>query len=189
MKKLFLIAIVLFSCETESTNLGLKTESLRKDLIKMQPSELREAFNSLTPEQQRDVWRDRLISESDFYTGEKKEYLQLIAKLQRISPNFDPQNAKTKCIELFGDEAKRILTTLYLPNEKQYLNARLMVPDPNEKCDCSLISDWCDFQLNSGQPNEDWECKSLGCQPNGAFGCGTMFLYRCEGQCDLVDFD
>jgi len=180
----------MFACETEQTNFKSETESLRLDLIKKSPSEISEAFNLLSPEQQRNIWRDRLISESNFYTGEKKEYLQVLAKLQRVSSTFNPQNAKTKCIELFGGiEAKRILTTLYLPNEKQYINARLMVPDPNEKCDCSAISDWCDFQLNSGQPNEDWECKMLGCQPNGAFGCGTMFLYRCEGQCDLVDYD
>ena len=129
MRKLFLIAlVVMLSCETEPTNSRLSTEKIRLQLLNKTPLELRDAFNALTPEEQRNVWRDRLVSESKFYTGEKAEYLQLIAKLQRVSPNFDPQNAKTKCIELFGvSEAKRILTTFHLPNES-YSNSRLLVP-------------------------------------------------------------
>lgn len=186
MKKLLLIAfVIMISCNDENVLQNYPTESLRKELVSKNTKDLKDAFISLTPELKRDLWRDRLMLESEFYTGEKREYLTIIAQLQRVSSKFDPQSAKAKTIELFGfEEANRILTTLYLPGEKPVINASAKV-DPTS-CECSYISDWCDFQYNSGNPEEFWQCQpNTGCNESVA-GCGTMFLYACEGLCRRI---
>lgn len=186
MKKLILLIAfaIMISCQTEQVGVKFTTESLRKELITKSPSELKEAFNALSPELKRDLWRDRLIMESEFYNGEQKEYLVLVAKLQRVSAKFDPQNAKAKIIELFGTkEANRILTTLYLPNEKYIVEYSLLSAKTDPiVCNCSPMSDWCDFQFNSGQPNESWYCSST-CTEQSVAGCGTLFIYACQGVC------
>lgn len=183
MKKLFLLIsfVVMLSCETDPVGVKLTTESLRQELILKSPNELKNAFNALSPELQRNLWHDRLILESEFHYGDKKEYLVLIAKLQRVAPNFNYQNAKSKVVDLFGIvEARRILTTLYLPNEKQFDLSSAKV-DP-VVCNCSAMSDWCDFQYNNGEPGEDWHCTGA-CTVQSVAGCGTMFVYACQGLC------
>lgn len=178
-----------FSCEVDqkvkpSETVDLKTEMLRKKLITKTTQEIRSDFQSLTYEEGRQLWHDRLIMESKFYSGEKKELLLKIAR-EQMNEGYDAQPTKDIFIKVFGiEDAKRILTTLYLPNESEYISRyEVSAKEDMQECECTYVSDWCDFLYNSNvDPDDFWVCDLSACAGT-AFGCGTLFLYSCNGMC------
>jgi hypothetical protein len=184
MKKLLLFAslLIMLSCQSDN-ELIFETEQLRKDLMSMPQKDMRIAFSALSFEEGRKLWYDRIMLESEYHEGDKKYILVSFARKQ-LKKGFDPESHRELIVELFGGvEAKRILTTLYLPNEAPVnLSSKVMVPDAGSECGCAIASDWCDFQYNQGNPTEVWSCKPCGGGANYR-GCGTGFIYFCNGNC------
>ncbi len=80
------------------------------------------------------------------------------------------QEFKIRAQEIFNDgETYMILADL----DNIYVGAAAEI----DACGCSTDSDWCDFPVVAGG------CTG-GCNYSSS-GCGTLFLYTCDGDCEL----
>lgn len=53
-------------------------------------------------------------------------------------------------------------------------NRTTMFSSAESNCDCNETSDWCTPQ--------GWSCEDTQCT-GSSFGCGTLLLYSCNGEC------
>ena len=154
---------------------------MRSEMIKYGDYEQSLIFQQMDEDQQKAVWVDRLTKEAKLYKGEKKSILLKMAdKLSK--GNYDPSQDEKVVKKLFGMvEAKRILTTLRLPNESN-IATKFINKYGSTKVDavffcgsCSTESDWCSGYQES--------CQAVSCQTYYR-GCGTLWLYWCNGNCN-----
>ena len=157
-----------------------KTSS-RSSLIEYSIEDQRIIYNTLTKEERDEIWIDRLTKEANLNKGAKKRVLLKMAK-ELVVDNYDPKEDEAVVIKLFGrEEAKRILTTLLLPSESplpsKFLNEKASIKsNVVDGCgSCSTSSDWC-THIND-------HCVDAGCHSYWNYGCGTLFMYACNGEC------
>lgn len=162
-------------------------DGLRKELVKFPISDQRIIFKEMKFEDQRNLWYNRLIEESKYHSALKKEMLVSVAKAQ-LNPQFNPDGVDVEFIKVFGyDEAKRILTTLYLHKDSQVPSKFYTVEGSInntvffcETCHVQGIN-WCSGAGGGAG------CVLPSCTPSYSnYGCGSFFLYSCDGHCDYV---
>lgn len=163
-------------------------DGLRKELVKFPTSDQSIIFKEMTFEDQRTLWYNRLMEESKYHSGVKKQMIIKVAKDQ-LNPDFNPQGLDVKFIEVFGyKEAQRILTTLYIPKDSQIPTKFYSVEGSTNKvsffCESCHVNgyNWCTGAATGTG------CVFPSCDPTqfSNYGCGTLFLYSCNGHCDYV---
>ena len=172
---------VKYSCDPQTeeavkNNINALSTLTLEEFVKYPFREQKAIFRSFSKEKQRGLWKEHLLKEAKNYEGEKSELLILYANNQQLAPE-----SSATLIAIFGDEAKRIFTTLYGKEDHQkpssYLIASSYTPSVMScDCNCSNTSDWC-----GGGDTCDPVC---WCQIDEVEYCGTLWLYVCDGYCD-----
>ena len=161
-------------------------------------------FNGLTPELKSELWKAHLrlyLSKHLDFTEKQRAAVQgaialitpRLFDIPQDSPDWQTnvhepiQRLMRKILEVFPREvARELLTFLGGPEPQQESNLMLTKKDlpafkpisrsvAQRDCTCSTRSDWC-----SGET----ECLAGNCQATR--GCGTFWLYSCNGECGLI---
>lgn len=161
-------------------------------------------FRGLTPEFKSALWRVHLklyLSKHPDVTERQRETIlsaidlatPQLFEIPQDSPEWQTkvneplQRLTQQFLEVFAREvARELLAVLGGPEPKQEANPQLIKKTSltfkaisrsvqNPSCTCSTGSDWC-----SGET----ECWNDGCRE--AFGCGTLFVFRCDGRCTVL---
>lgn len=197
-----LSVIFLFSCDkTFDDYQQLKTESVNTNVINQLLSlkneeNQRVAFNNLNESERLFLWKTRFENylNNNVVTDEQGKFLKNI--IATLPQNVFSSKAKTDnaviskmdqlridFINMFGHKIAKLLlthisdkheTTETVGNDKGEIGPNTMMPD----CSCSSVSDWCDCS----HPMQCYYCGSAFCS-NTEYGCGTFWMYRCNGQC------
>ena len=181
--------------EWVKSNLQTIQQMNRQDLLQLEQEKQIPAFRAFTPEQKYDCWMDKLEQVKSLEWTEKEiSHICLLAesmKLEWFEKNFMKNNFDKINIFLnkwvndgflyFGwtkDEVGRMVACLYdVEMEDENVILRVGIGGGTigveARCTCSQTSDWCFW----GE-----KCRNISCS-GGGIGCGTLWLYQCDGSC------
>ena len=183
---LSLIAIVLFA-------FALKPDSstLRDEFVKYNIHDQKMLFMTLTKNEREELWEVRLRQEAKFHKGEKKKALLKLSK-QMNGFSGDTKEIEENFIKLFGkEEAYRILVSFRLPNDSNVATKFLNQHASNDNSTMVLFCESCHVDgfnwCTGAESGQGIVCISGSCTPGSYFnyGCGTLFLYSCDGSCGV----
>jgi len=195
---LFCVSVLVFfisSCNKEdvATNKGaapvkpssrdIDGHELRMGLIALSPSEQRLAFEEFSSEEKVAVWLDKLDGVLAL-SGWTSAQIDLIEDLRdQVNEELwsDNSTVHQNFVNNFHDDWKNDALHEFTFDELGWIVATLddyasgpYTPPSSEECDCSVKSDWCPV----------WsECFLTSCITT-AHGCGTIWVYKCTGECD-----
>lgn len=175
------ISIVLFSSCTkheghEKLSLNFKNPAINQVFMQENLQLQKIMYNSLSPNEKVELWSKKLDAVLDLRRFSKVQRKFIMEVKEILNPNlfeygninnFDDQIIKQKAFELFGvDESRNILSSLSINNPE------LNFAQPTADCICSVESSWCG----------NIACGYDFCKEGS--GCGTLFLYTCDGKCN-----
>lgn len=163
------------------------------------PEEYRKAiFIKLSSEQKANVWTERLQEIADNITLNKKQHSLLGEIIKKLSPAVFDKNVDSYVINdktlkgVFGETlAANIFSSLspvqvvkksiakpfvyemnqiVQKNKNNEVSVNFIPPD----CSCSTSSDYCGVT---------WDCETIVPCYDSDYGCGTIWLYGCDGLC------
>jgi len=147
----------------------------RDEFVKYPISDQRIIYRTFDEKKRNEIWRNKLLNEASYYTGEKATFLINLSKTlntkdaEKLKKMFGLQ----KAINIAAQPAYR--TDSQLPSRFLYIEAGLKKGAQIQSCECSTYSDWCACES---------KCKEIGsCQINLNYGCGTFFGYQCNAMC------
>jgi hypothetical protein len=167
-------------------------KTLRDELVKYNVHDQKILFQQLTTEERESLWSERFKQESKFHKGEKKRALIKLSKQMNGIDISKVKEIEDNIVALFGkEEAFRLLVSFRLPDDSnvavKFLNQHASADNSTvtffcESCHVNGIN-WC----NSAGSGQRIKCVIGSCDTGGYsnYGCGTFFLYSCDGQCDI----
>lgn len=186
MKKsinLFLILVLLLSCESEETINSQEFNQKQIDnVLKLDGQSQKNAYLLLEPSLKYKIWVDKL-SEDKKYVNHKQSYV--IDKLIKIiDPNFFDTNRLsnteyTNSLEVWTAEANSVFERkefIQIFVSLQYLTTTLNPAtdgDDRGSCSCNTFHDFCFFD----------DCTASASCSTSFKGCGLLWDYSCNGKC------
>ena len=171
---------------------GVSLELIREVEAIAEPQVQKIVFaQMLTSEEKNYIFKKRIIEKMEVLslTGEQTDHLNLL--LANMAPDmFNKNSASARKSTQFVDEwtkkgkaifnqavLKDIVASLAPSAGKTKASTNKTAPPKNTgaNCNCASNSDWC---------SDGYACTYIpSC--NGQ-GCGTMWIYTCSGECDII---
>ena len=159
---------------------------------------MKAAYNAFTPSQRQTIWIDKLENVLKLeWTEKESQFIESIFEFVKLNSfifsedrdeiSFNKAEKEFYKWSVYAFEElkwdKKLLYSIVgTPQElkenkeiKSNLKSQTKLKTRGETidCECSVTSDWC-FGYTA-------ECKKVDCIKS--LGCGTLFLYTCDGEC------
>lgn len=186
----FLLIILITSCSKNEISQvvdskKISTEAIQQVLSSDNVESQKAMYRALNKYEKNEIWSQKFIK---FLATQKLSISQrtflnnIISDLQPdlfeegtvVRLAFNEKEMRTTAISLFGmNDAVSLLTSLVISDVS---NGNTFVePGPSaDECKCNRDHDWCATYMY---------CRKRVCDTGT--GCGTLFLYTCNGLCDL----
>ncbi len=202
----FVCAILLFSCENATDDCDIKVnkfllehqseyENLDRDSwLALPDSTQRLAYLCMSPASKHKFWLHKLEETKlvEDWNAVEIAHIEKFSKYIKATPQLFEKDAlnDTKLLKEFEDFVERWRKfadeDLDWTDEVQYfiiadgnsyidLIATFEALPDNAWCSCSQKSDWCNRVKK--------KCVDTGCLRDAGDGCGTLWLYHCDGKC------
>jgi hypothetical protein len=167
----------------KSIYLNQTIHKVRMEIVQFPMESQRVIFASKTPTEKSEIWKDKLYNNIKNSSFTKEQLNVLLELYQVITPELFMPNSKERIA--FNDfnkkwmvKARSLFPYFVIKGIVTNLNDDNIIDgpgNPNQNCNCSIESDWC---------SSSWKCSYPpdGCNSR-ALGCGTLWLYSCDGRC------
>ncbi|MGL5892841.1 MAG: bacteriocin fulvocin C-related protein [Bacteroidia bacterium] len=164
---------------------GIDGHAERIALIGMNAEQQRQVFSTKTAAEKAAIWLDKLnttLLTGNLSTDQKNVIISLrdqictdlwvenSASLSSFQTNF---HNGWLAVALQHFDEQTLANIVNTPDD--YLTPGPWASQGGSDCECNTTSDWCPINMY---------CKSSNCN-QFIFGCGSMWVYRCRGNCDF----